>query len=151
MRAVIQRVSQASVKEGGITRGEIGSGLLVLVGIAPSDEKADVDAMAEKLVNIRLMPDAEGKMNRSVVEAEASILVVSQFTLQADIRKGRRPSFTSAAGPELAEPLIERLAGRISEMGVPVSAGVFGAHMEVALVNDGPVTLVIDVVNGKVA
>jgi D-tyrosyl-tRNA(Tyr) deacylase len=144
-------VSQASVTEDGVVRGEIGSGLLVLVGIAPGDEPADVDALADKLVNIRLMPDAEGKMNRSVLETEASILVVSQFTLQADIRKGRRPSFTSAAEPDLAEHLIERLAGRISGVGVPVSSGVFGAHMEVALVNDGPVTLVIDVANGKVA
>lgn len=147
----MQRVSQASVMEDGVVRGEIGSGLLVLVGVAPGDELADVDALADKLVNIRLMADAEGKMNRSVLEADASILVVSQFTLQADIRKGRRPSFTSAAEPDLAEPLIERLAGRISEVGVPVSTGVFGAHMQVALVNDGPVTLVIDVANGKVA
>ncbi len=137
--------------EDGVVRGEIGSGLLVLVGVAPGDESADVDALADKLVNIRLMADAEGKMNRSVLEAAASILVVSQFTLQADIRKGRRPSFTSAAEPDLAETLIERLAGRISEVGVPVSTGVVGAHMEVVLVNDGPVTLVIDVANGKVA
>ena len=137
--------------EDGVVRGEIGSGLLVLVGVAPGDESADVDALADKLVNIRLMADAEGKMNRSVLEADASILVVSQFTLQADIRKGRRPSFTSAAEPDLAETLIERLAGCISEVGVPVSTGVFGAHMEVALVNDGPVTLVVDVANGKVA
>ncbi len=147
----MQRVSQASVMEDGVVRGEIGSGLLVLVGVAPGDESADVDALADKLVNIRLMADTEGKMNRSVLESGASILVVSQFTLQADIRKGRRPSFTSAAEPDLAEPLIERLADRISEVGVPVSTGVFGAHMEVALVNDGPVTLVIDVANGKVA
>ena len=151
MRAVVQRVSSASVTEGGTIRGRVGSGLLVLVGIAPGDTPADVEAMAEKLVHLRLMADPDGKMNLSLLEAAGSMLLVSQFTLQADLRKGRRPSFTAAAKPELAEPLIESLAGRISELGVPVSAGVFGAHMEVALVNDGPVTIVIDVANGKVS
>ena len=147
----MQRVSSASVREGGEIRSEIGAGLLVLVGVAPDDGSADAEAMAEKLVNIRVMPDADGKMNLSVLEAGASILVVSQFTLQADIRKGRRPLFTTAAKPEVAEPLIEELAAHINGLGVPVAAGVFGAYMEVALVNDGPVTLVIDVANGKVS
>lgn len=151
MRAVVQRVSSASVKVGGEIRGEIASGLLVLVGVAPTDGSAEVVAMAHKVANVRLMPDGEGKMNISVLEAGASILVVSQFTLQADIRKGRRPSFTTAAKPQVAEPLVEDLANRINALGVPVSAGVFGAHMDVALVNDGPVTLVIDVADGKVS
>ena len=151
MRAVVQRVSSASVREGGEIRSEIGAGFLVLVGVGPDDGPADVEAMAAKLVNLRLMPDADGKMNLSVLEAGASILVVSQFTLLADIRKGRRPSFATAAKPEIAEPLIEELAGQIDGLGVPVGAGVFGARMEVALVNDGPVTLVIDVADGKVS
>lgn len=149
MRAVVQRVSQAGVSVSGEAAGEIGAGLLVLVGVAPGDAASDIQAMAEKLVHLRLMPDSDGKMNRSVLETGGEILVVSQFTLQADIRKGRRPSFTAAAPPDIAEAIIERLTQHIADLGVPVAAGVFGAHMEVTLVNDGPVTVVIDVADGK--
>nr|NIS43938.1 D-tyrosyl-tRNA(Tyr) deacylase [Desulfuromonadales bacterium] len=150
MKAVVQRVSSAAVKVDGVVRANIGAGYLVLVGVAPQDGSAEVEALADKLVHLRLMADADGKMNVSVLEAGGSILLVSQFTLEADIRKGRRPSFTSAAQPEVAEPLIESLAERIAELGVNVSTGVFGAYMEVELVNDGPVTLVVEVAEGSV-
>lgn len=150
MRAVVQRVSRASVVTDGETVAEIGPGLLVLVGVAPGDGERDVLALAAKLVGLRVFPDQEGKTNRSVADVGGSILVVSQFTLLGDVRKGRRPSFVGAADPEVAEPLVERLAGAVEEEGVPARTGRFGAAMEVHLVNDGPFTLVLEAEKGKV-
>jgi D-tyrosyl-tRNA(Tyr) deacylase len=150
MRAVVQRVKNAGVTVDGDTTGSIGTGLVVLAGIAVDDTVADADALADKLVGLRIFPDDDRKMNRSVVDAGGSVLLVSQFTLLADVRKGRRPSFTAAAPAEDAEILMARLAGAIESYGVDVEHGRFGAMMEVALVNDGPVTIVIDVVDGKV-
>lgn len=150
MRAVVQRVSEASVRVDGGVVGEIGTGLLVLVGVAPGDGAADGEALAAKLVGLRIFPDDEGRMNRSVVDVGGSVLVVSQFTLLADTSRGRRPSFIGAAPPEEAEPEVRRLAQMIGDRGVACPTGTFGAMMEVRLVNDGPVTLVLDVADGKV-
>ncbi len=151
MRAVVQRVAEASVTVDGDVVGAIGPGLAVLVGAAPGDSIADAHALADKLVGLRIFPDDDGKMNRSVADAGGEVLVVSQFTLLADVRKGRRPSFTGAAAPEVAEPLVEAVAARVEEAGVRCAAGSFGALMHVHLVNDGPVTIVIDVAGGRVA
>ena len=129
---------------------EIAGGLVVLVGAAPSDSDADVTALAHKLVELRIFSDDDGKMNRSVVDVGGELLVVSQFTLLSNTRKGRRPSFVGAAPPEQAEPLLERLVEAIIDAGVPCGMGRFGAHMEAELVNDGPVTLVLDVTDGRV-
>ena len=151
MRAVVQRAGQARVVVDGAVVGEVqDGGLLVLVGVAPSDTAADVDALADKLVGLRIFRDEADKMNRSVGEVGGGVLVVSQFTLLADVRRGRQPAFTGAAAPDQAEPLVERLAGAIRERGVPCETGRFGARMEVESVNDGPVTLVIDVEDGRV-
>lgn len=128
----------------------IGSGILALVGIESADTGADVEALAAKLAGLRIFPDDEGKMNRSVEDVAGEILVVSQFTLLGDTAKGRRPSFTGAAPPEHAEPLIDALASDLAARGIPTGTGVFGATMEVDLVNDGPVTLVLDVSDGRV-
>ncbi len=135
---------------GAETVGAIGQGLAVLVGVAPTDTEADARALADKLVGLRVFADDEGKMNRSVGEVGGSILAVSQFTLLADVGRGRRPSFVGAAPPEVAEPLVERLGELVEERGVPCAGGRFGAMMEVDLINDGPVTLVLDVADGKV-
>lgn len=145
MRAVIQRVASARVTVAGEISGEIGRGLLVLLGVAPGDTEADAQWLAEKIVALRIFEDTDGRMNRSVIEIGGSVLVVSQFTLFASTRKGTRPSFNDAAKPDLAVPLYEafnRFAG--GALGRPVATGRFAAMMEVALVNDGPVTLVID-------
>jgi D-tyrosyl-tRNA(Tyr) deacylase len=150
MRAVVQRVSRASVTVGDRTVGAIGPGLLVLVAVAPSDTSGDAEALAGKLCDLRIFGDDAGRMNRSVVDVAGSVLVVSQFTLLAAARKGRRPSFAAAAPPEIAEPLIAEFAAMIAARGVTVAGGEFGAMMDVSLVNDGPVTLVLDVVDGKV-
>ncbi len=150
MRAVVQRVAEAAVTVGGAAVGEIGPGLAVLVGAAPGDGVADAHALADKLVGLRVFPDADGRMNRSVADAGGALLVVSQFTLLADVRKGRRPSFTGAAPPDVAEPLVEAVMARVREAGVRCEGGRFGATMQVRLVNDGPVTLVIDVEGGRV-
>jgi len=150
VRAVVQRVSWARVRVGGETVGEIGPGLLVLVGVAAGDAPADAAALAEKLSGLRIFPDDEGRMNRSVAEARGAVLVVSQFTLLGDLRRGRRPSFTEAAPPELAEPLVDRLVERLRRAGLPCATGRFRAHMEVELLNDGPVTLVLEVGEGRV-
>jgi D-tyrosyl-tRNA(Tyr) deacylase len=139
MRVVIQRVSRASVTVEGRVTGEIGRGLLVLLGVAPEDGPAQVAWMADKIEGLRIFEDAEGKMNLSVRDVGGAVLVVSQFTLYGDATKGRRPSFVKAARPETAAPLYEALADRLA-----APRGVFGAHMEVALVNDGPVTLILD-------
>ena len=150
MRVVIQRVSQGSVSVDGETTGEIGPGLVVLAGVAGSDTEQDAEAMARKIVGLRIFPDADRKMNRSIVDAGGSVLLVSQFTLFADVRKGRRPAFTAAAESSVAERLLGVLAARIEAGGVAVEHGEFGSMMEVSLVNDGPVTIVVDVEDGKV-
>ncbi|GHO53075.1 D-aminoacyl-tRNA deacylase [Ktedonobacter robiniae] len=144
MRALLQRVSQASVTVEGEVVGEIGGGLLILLGVGQGDGEAQVKTLVEKIVNLRIFEDAEGKMNRSLLDVEGEALVVSQFTLYADARKGRRPSYTNAAPPVLAEPLVERFKGGIAGYGVKVAGGVFGAHMQVQLCNDGPVTIWLD-------
>jgi D-tyrosyl-tRNA(Tyr) deacylase len=150
MRAVVQRVSAASVVVDGAVVGSIGTGLLVLAGVGHDDGPADVAALASKLAGLRIFPDEQGKMNRSVAEAGGAMLVVSQFTLQGDVRRGRRPSFTAAAPPEHAEPLVDLLVERLRDHGVDVETGAFGAAMQVHLVNSGPVTLVVDVAGGSV-
>jgi D-tyrosyl-tRNA(Tyr) deacylase len=144
MRACIQRVSEASVTVAGEVTGKIGRGLLVLLGVGPQDGAVEVEWLAEKLVHLRIFEDEAGKMNLSLVETGGAMLVVSQFTLFGDARKGRRPSFTDAAPPELAERLYGEFVARIRRLGIDVETGVFRAHMDVALVNDGPVTLWID-------
>jgi len=144
MRAVLQRVSRASVEVEETLVGQIGLGWLVLLGVARGDLDEDADRLAEKVVNLRAFPDDQGKMNRSVVETGGSVLVVSQFTLLGDCRGGRRPSFTAAAEPAEAERLYRRFNEQVTEAGVEVSTGVFRAHMNVELVNDGPVTFLLD-------
>ena len=149
MRAVIQRVKHAEVRVAGLVVGSIDRGLLVLVAAATGDSEADAHTLADKLIGLRVFVDDDGKMNRSVSETGGSVLVVSQFTLYADLRRGRRPSFTTAAPPDLAEPLVEALIERLGRS-VPVASGRFGAMMEVDLINDGPVTIVVEVVDGRV-
>jgi D-tyrosyl-tRNA(Tyr) deacylase len=144
MRAVIQRVSQARVQVAGDTVGAIAHGLLVLLGVQSGDMLQDVHYLAAKIVTLRIFDDAQGKMNRDVREQQGSILAVSQFTLYADCRKGRRPSFTQAAPPPLARQLYEAFLAEVARLGVPVAQGVFGAHMAVSLVNDGPVTILLE-------
>ena len=134
----------------GDTVGEIGRGLLVLVGVASDDTSADAQALVDKLLGLRIFPDDEDKMNLSVVDVAGSVLVVSQFTLLADIRKGRRPSFTGAAPPEVAAAMVATVVGLVAEKGVSVATGRFGAMMEVELLNAGPVTVVVDVTEGRV-
>ena len=150
MRAVVQRVARACVRVGGDTVAEIGPGLLVLIGAADGDTAEDSAALAQKLVALRVFADEERRMNRSVADIGGEVLLVSQFTLLGDVRKGRRPSFTSAAPPELAEPLVDAVAGAVGASGVTCHTGVFGAMMDVELVNDGPVTLVLEVTGGRV-
>jgi D-tyrosyl-tRNA(Tyr) deacylase len=144
MRIVLQRVSRASVTVAGAVTGAIGRGYLLLVGFTPADTPATVAWMAEKVVGLRLFPDAEGKMNLPLAEVDGAVLVVSQFTLYGDARKGRRPSFVDAAGPEQAVPLYEAFLAALRGHRVRVEAGVFGAMMDVALMNDGPVTLLLE-------
>ena len=145
MRAVVQRVKHASVSVDGAVVGAIGPGLLVLLGVGQGDTARESDWLVNKIVNLRIFADDQGKMNRSVLEAGSAVLLVSQFTLYGDCRKGRRPSFVGAAAPSLAEPMYERFGAQLSAAGVDrVAYGVFGADMAVELLNDGPVTLVID-------
>ncbi len=144
MRIVLQRVTRASVTVGNDVVGAIGSGLLMFVGIAQGDDAARSRRMAHKCAELRLFPDEAGRFDRSLVETGGEALVVSQFTLLADTAKGNRPSFTGAAPPELAEPLYEAFCAALEAEGVPVARGVFGARMEVELVNDGPVTIALD-------
>jgi D-aminoacyl-tRNA deacylase len=144
MRACIQRVSEADVTVAGAVTGRIGRGMLVLLGVGTADGAAEVEWLAEKLVNLRIFEDDQGKLNRSLVDVGGAMLVVSQFTLFGDARKGRRPSFTEAAPPELAEQLYDEFVARVQRFGIVVATGVFRAHMDVRLVNDGPVTLWID-------
>jgi D-aminoacyl-tRNA deacylase len=144
MRAVVQRVSRASVTVDEAVVGEIAHGLLVLVGVANDDGPADVQYIAAKVHDMRVFEDDDGRMNRSVVETAGALLVVSQFTLQGDCRKGRRPSFDGAAAPQLAKALYEDVVRLLREGGLTVATGVFQADMDVELVNDGPVTLLLD-------
>jgi D-tyrosyl-tRNA(Tyr) deacylase len=144
MRAVIQRVSEASVQVNGECTGQIRSGLVVLLGIAIEDTQADADYLSEKIIGLRIFPDEEGKFDRSVQDVNGAILVVSQFTLYGDCRKGRRPSFTAAAGIDKALPLYEYFVETLKRKNISVATGRFQATMAVHLVNDGPVTLIID-------
>ncbi len=144
MRLVVQRVQRAVVRSGGEPLGTIGAGAVVLVGIAATDSEALVERVAEKLIGLRYFEDDAGRTNLSIAEVGGSFLVVSQFTLLAELRRGRRPGFTGAAPPELAEPLIQYLVALLRATGTEVETGRFGAEMEVELVNDGPFTLLID-------
>lgn len=144
MRAVVQRVSSASVSVDGREVSSIGSGFLVLLGVSADDGPEDAEYIARKVIDLRAFRDDAGKTNRSLRDVNGSVLIVSQFTLYGDCRKGRRPSYTRAAPPEQAERLYEDVAARIGEAGIPVRKGVFGAMMDVSLVNDGPVTLLLD-------
>jgi D-tyrosyl-tRNA(Tyr) deacylase len=144
MRVVLQRVTRASVRVGGETVGEIGPGLVVLLGVARDDTEEDARYLLEKTVNLRVFDDEEGRMNRSVADAGGALLVVSQFTLHGDVRKGRRPSWFEAAPPELAEPLYELFVAEARRLVARVETGSFRKMMEVELVNDGPVTILAD-------
>jgi D-tyrosyl-tRNA(Tyr) deacylase len=144
MRAVLQRVSRAKVTVGAEVTGEIAAGWLVLLGVGPADTPKQVEWLAEKVANLRAFADADGKMNLSVQDVSGAVLVVSQFTLYGDCSKGRRPSFIGAAPPALAEPLYEAFVTALKMLGVPVAVGRFAADMQVELVNDGPVTFVLD-------
>ncbi|MBW2037667.1 MAG: D-tyrosyl-tRNA(Tyr) deacylase [Deltaproteobacteria bacterium] len=144
MRAVIQRVTAAEVQVGGKTVGRIGHGLLVLLGISRSDCEKDADYLSEKIVYLRIFEDRDGKMNASLMDTGGEIMVVSQFTLLGDCRKGRRPSFVEAAPPKVAERLYEYFIHRVKSKGITVSTGQFRAKMAVSLINDGPVTLILE-------
>ncbi len=148
MIAVIQRVSQASVEIESVTKARIGQGLLVLVGIEDADGQEDIDWLAAKLVNLRVFNDDHGVMNVSVKDVQGDILLVSQFTLQASTKKGNRPSYLKAAKPEIAIPIYQQFVDTVSnQLGKPVSTGEFGADMQVKLINDGPVTILMDTKN----
>lgn len=149
MKTVIQRVTQASVTVDGVITGSIGVGALLLVGVEEGDTQADADATADKVAKMRFFP-GETPMDKTLTDMAASCLVVSQFTLAANIKKGNRPSFTRALHPELAEPLYLRVVERLQSAGIAIATGTFGAHMDVALVNDGPVTLLIETRSGKI-
>lgn len=140
----MQRVSRASVTVDARITGEIGKGLMVLAGVSVDDTERDAELAADKIANLRIFPDEAGLMNRSVHEAAGGVLLVSQFTLHGDVRKGRRPSFITAAREDAAKPLYERVGALLRRSGLSVAYGVFGAHMDVELVNDGPVTILID-------
>jgi D-tyrosyl-tRNA(Tyr) deacylase len=144
MRAVVQRVSEARVEIDGDVCGAIGAGLVVLLGVASGDRQTDARQLAEKIVGLRIFADEQGKMNLSLADVQGAMLVVSQFTLLGDCRRGRRPSFTAAAEGELAESLYEEFVAQVHSHGIQVATGRFREHMAVALVNDGPVTLLLD-------
>lgn len=144
MRIVLQRVRSGSVLVNHQTLAEIGPGLVLLVGVGPQDGEQQARYLAEKIANLRIFEDEQGKMNRSILETGGAALVVSQFTLYADTRKGRRPAFTEAAPPEIASPLVSCFANLLREQGVPVAEGKFGAHMLVEIQNDGPVTILLE-------
>lgn len=148
MRAVIQRTLEASVTVEGQVISEIGSGLLILLGVEEGDDEEDISWLAGKIARMRIFPDEEGKMNRSIIESGGDLIVVSQFTLHGSTKKGNRPSFIRAAAPALSEPLYLSFCSRMeTELGKPVRRGIFGADMKVALINDGPVTLLMDTKN----
>lgn len=144
MRALIQRVSKASVTVEGRIAGSIGHGYVILVGVTHGDSRQEVEWLANKIAGLRLFEDDAGKMNLSINDVGGSVLIVSQFTLYANAKKGRRPSFTGAAHPDYAEPLVSLFADEIQAMGIPVETGVFGAMMSVEIINDGPVTLMLE-------
>ena len=145
MRAILQRVQQGHVTVAHEIVGQIGPGYVILLGVTHQDGEAEVSRLAEKTVHLRVFEDVQGKMNRSLLDVDGEVLVVSQFTLFAETKKGRRPSFTQAASPEIAEPLVEEFATRLEQLGVKkVAAGVFGAAMQVHIQNDGPVTILLD-------
>jgi len=144
MRAVVQRVSRATVSVGGEVVGAIGRGVVVLVGITHGDTAAQAEWLARKIAGLRIFEDDAAKINAGLLDVDGAALVISQFTLYADARKGRRPSFTGAAPPEVAEPLVERFSQVLQDHGVPVETGVFGAHMLVEIHNDGPVTILLE-------
>ena len=145
MRAILQRVTEASVSVGGETVGQIGPGLVVLVGAGHGDTEAQARKLADKVVNLRIFPDEDGKFNRSALDEGAEVLVVSQFTLYADASRGRRPSFVQAAPPEVAEPLVERFVEFVREAGLKAETGRFQTMMLVRIFNDGPVTISLEV------
>ena len=147
MRALLQRVTRAKVTVDGQTVGEISRGFVILLGVTHSDSVTEADWLAKKIAGLRVFEDSEGKMNLSLADVSGSVLVVSQFTLYGDSRKGRRPSFTQAATPEQAEPLVIYFADQIRSMGLPVEMGEFGSMMQVEIHNDGPVTLMLEKTN----
>ncbi len=144
VRAVVQRVTEASVSVGGTAVGAIGAGLCVLVGVTHADDEASAEKLAQKIWNLRVFDDADGVMNVSAADSGRPLLVISQFTLYGDTRKGRRPSWAAAARPEQAEPLVDAVVASLRELGAEVATGRFGAAMQVELTNDGPVTLLIE-------
>lgn len=144
MRAVIQRVTQSTVSIDSDEVGAIGPGLLVLLGVAPEDNRQDADYLAQKIVNLRIFEDSSGKLNRSLIDTGQEMLVVSQFTLMADCRKGRRPSFSQAAPPDIAQSLYEYFVDIVRKTGITTQTGHFRSRMAVALINEGPVTLILD-------
>jgi len=144
VRAVVQRVAEASVRVGGETVGSIGPGLVVLLGVGVGDAEADAESLADKVLNLRVFPDEAGQMNRSVLDVSGGLLVVSQFTLLGDARRGRRPSYIEAAPPEEADRLYRHFVSRLRPSGLAVATGIFRAMMDVALVNQGPVTILLD-------
>lgn len=144
MRAVVQRVTQARVEVGGQSVGDIDAGLLVLLGVSSDDSHEDAEYLVEKIAHLRIFTDEEGKMNRSVIETGGAVLVVSQFTLYGDVRRGRRPSYSDAAPPDLANSLYEYFVEQLRPYGLKVETGVFQAMMKVTLTNDGPVTILLD-------
>lgn len=144
MRLLIQRVKSARVDVEDKTVGSIGAGALVLIGVTHGDDKSKAAWLASKLINLRMFEDEQNKMNRSLIDIKGSVLIVSQFTLYGDCSEGRRPSFTNAALPDIAKPLYETFIEEVKKSGLPVATGIFGAYMQVSLVNDGPVTFLID-------
>lgn len=144
MRAVLQRVTSSSVEVDGAVTGEIEDGLLILLGVGHGDGATEAAALADKTAGLRIFPDADGKSNLSILDVGGSALVISQFTLYADCRKGRRPSFADAAGPDVAESLVNEFQAALERLGVRTASGQFGAHMTVSLVNDGPFTILLD-------
>lgn len=144
MRVIVQRAAEAEVTVDGASVGQIGPGLVALVGVACGDSERDAEFVADKLAHLRIFGDEQGKMNRSMLDVGGAALVISQFTVYADCRKGRRPSFNDAAPPDVAEPLVACLTNCLERLGVPVARGQFGAHMVLRLVNDGPVTVIVD-------
>jgi len=144
LKALLQRVTRAAVTVEGRVTGQIGQGFLILLGVAGDDGEKDADYLAEKIINLRVFSDDNSKFNLSALQIKSELLVISQFTLLADARKGRRPSFTAAAPPEMAETLYNYFVRRVSDTGLKVQTGIFGAHMLVSIVNDGPVTILLD-------
>jgi D-tyrosyl-tRNA(Tyr) deacylase len=144
MRAVVQRVTRAQVSVNGEIVGQIGAGLLILLGVAQNDSEADADYLAEKIINLRIFADQQGKMNLSLLDCQAGLLVVSQFTLFGDCRRGRRPSYSDAATPEKAQSLYQYFVNRCAQLGIKPETGIFQAMMAVELINDGPVTILLD-------